>query len=64
MGSNPIKPAMEELEEKIIELRKEGLTYHAIQLKLGNPSKKKIRDTLRKYAPELAGDKVKNYNKL
>lgn len=55
---------MEELEVKIVELRKEGLTYRAIQLKLGNPSKKFIKDTLRKYAPELAGDIVKNYNKL
>jgi len=54
---------MTELEVKIIESRKEGLTYHAIQLKLGNPSKKFIKDTLIKYAPELAGDKVVNYGR-
>ena len=34
---------MTELQENIIALRKEGLTYKAIQLKLGNPSKKFIR---------------------
>ena len=55
---------MSELEEKIVELRKEGLTYRAIQLKLGNPSKKIIKDTLKIYAPELVGDVVDNYNKL
>lgn len=55
---------MEIIEEKIIALRKEGLTYRAIQLKLGNPSKKFIKDTLKKYVPELAGDVVKNYSKL
>ena len=54
---------MEELQQKIIELRKEGLTYRAIQLKLGNPSKNFIKETLRKYAPELAGDVVNNYGK-
>jgi len=53
-----------ELEEKIIELRKEGMTYHAIQLALGNPSKKFIKDTLKKYAPALVGDVVKNYGRL
>lgn len=53
-----------DLEIKIIELRKEGLSYHAIQLALGNPSKKFIKDTLRKYAPELAGDIVKNYGRI
>lgn len=47
---------MSTLEERIIELREEGLTYHAIQLKLGNPSKKMIKTTIRKYAPTLAGD--------
>lgn len=51
---------MTELEERIIELREEGLTYHAIQLKLGNPSKKMIRATIRKHSPALAGDKVEN----
>ncbi len=55
---------MTELEESIIELRKEGLSYHAIQLKLGNPSKKFIKETLNKYVPELAGDVVKNYGRL
>lgn len=55
---------MTELQEKIIELRKEGMTYGAIQLKLGNPSKKFIRQTLLEYAPKLVGDVVKNYNKL
>lgn len=55
---------MNEIQEKIISLRKEGLTYHAIQLKLGNPSKKFIKETLREYAPDLAGDVVKNYGRL
>lgn len=55
---------MEEIEKKIIELRKEGLTYRQIQIKLGNPSKKLIKETLRKYNPDLAGDVVENYGKL
>ena len=55
---------MTELEKKIVELREEGCTYQAIQLKLGNPSKKFIKETLLTYAPELAGDKVKNYKRL
>lgn len=54
---------MSELEEKIISLRKEGYTYKGIQLKLGNPSKKYIREVLLKYSPELVGD-LFNYNKL
>ena len=44
------------MEEKIVELRKEGYTYKAIRLKLGNPSNKKIREVLLEYCPELAGD--------
>ena len=55
---------MTELEEKIVSLRREGLTYRAIQIKLGNPSKKFIADTLKTYAPELAGDVVDNPKKL
>lgn len=55
---------MTKLEEDIIELRKQGLTYRAIQVKLGNPSKKTIRNTLLLYAPELVGDIVENYGKL
>ena len=55
---------MSELEEKIVELRKEGLTYREIQIRLGNPSKKYIRETLLQHAPKLVGDVVKNYNKL
>jgi hypothetical protein len=54
---------MSELEEKIISLRKEGYTYKGIQLKLGNPSKKYIREVLLKYSPELVGD-LFNYSKL
>lgn len=57
-------PIITELQLKIIELRKEGLTYKAIQLKLGNPSKKFIRETLLEHAPKLVGDVVENYNKL
>jgi hypothetical protein len=53
-----------ELEQKIIDLRKEGHTYRGIQLNLGNPSKKFIKDTLKQYAPELAGDVVENRGKL
>lgn len=55
---------MNELESKIIELRKDGLTYTAIQLQLGNPSKKFIKEVLQKYAPELKGDVNKNYGRL
>ncbi len=44
------------MEEKIVELRKEGYTYKAIRLKLGNPSNKKIREVLLEHCPELAGD--------
>lgn len=55
---------MTELQEKIIDLRKDGLTYKAIQLKLGNPSKKFIRETLLEFNPELVGDVVINYKKL
>ena len=55
---------MIELQQKIIALRTEGLTYREIQLKLGNPSKKFIRETLLEFAPKLAGDKVKNYHRL
>jgi hypothetical protein len=55
---------MTELEKNIIELRKQGLTYRAIQVKLGNPAKKIIRNTLLLYAPELVGDVVENYGKL
>lgn len=55
---------MNELETKIVELRQEGLTYRAIQLKLGNPSKKFIKETLEKYAPSLAGDVMPNYGRL
>lgn len=55
---------MTELQQQIIDLRKDGLTYAAIQLKLGNPSKKFIRETLLEFSPKLAGDVVKNYHKL
>ena len=55
---------MTELQENIIALRKEGLTYRAIQLKLGNPSKKFIRNTILEFKPSLVGDVVKNYHKL
>ena len=55
---------MTELQKKIVDFRKEGLTYRAIQLKLGNPSKKLIKETLREFAPDLAGDVVENYGRL
>lgn len=54
---------MNELEERIIELREEGMSYHAIQLKLGNPSKDTIKKILKKYRPELAGDVIENHGK-
>lgn len=44
------------LEEKIVKLRKEGYTYKGIRLKLGNPSNRKISETLNEFCPELAGD--------
>lgn len=55
---------MTELETKIVELRKDGLSYSAIQLRLGNPSKKFIKETLQQYNPELLGDIVPNYQRL
>lgn len=55
---------MTSLEERIIELREEGMTYHAIQLKLGNPSKDAIKKTLQKYRPDLLGDVVENHGKM
>ena len=55
---------MTELQQQIIDLRQDGLTYQDIQLKLGNPSKQFIKDTLREFAPELAGDKVQNRKRL
>ena len=55
---------MTELQEKIVTLRRDGLSYKAIQLKLGNPSKKFIRNTLLEYAQDLVGDVTPNYHKL
>ena len=55
---------MTELQEKIIDLRQQGLTYRDIQLKLGNPSKQFIKETLREFAPELAGDVTPNRKRL
>ena len=55
---------MTELEQLIIELRIEGYTYRAIQLALGNPSKKFIKETLKENAPTLSGDVVENHGKL
>jgi hypothetical protein len=55
---------MTELQEQIITLRREGLTYRDIQLKLGNPSKKFIRETLLEFAPKLVGDVVENRKRL
>jgi len=51
-------------EEKcIILLRQSGLSYGDIQVKLGNPSKKKIRQVLLKWNPSLI-DIDANKNKL
>ena len=55
---------MNELEQKIVELREDGYTYKAIRLALGNPSNKMIKDTLKKYVPELVGDVLENRGKL
>ena len=55
---------MNELKERIALLRKEGLTYREIQIKLGNPSKKFIREALLELAPDLVGDVVENFGKL
>ena len=53
-----------QLQNKIVELRKEGYSYAGIQLILGNPSKKFIKETLKKLAPDLVGDVVENFKKL
>jgi len=55
---------MTELQQNIVTLRQEGDTYRTIQIKLGNPSKQFIKDTLREFAPDLAGDVVKNTKRL
>ena len=44
---------MTEQEKLIIETFKEGLTYNEIQLKCGNPSKKKIKNTIKEFLPEV-----------
>lgn len=53
-----------DIQDKIVELRKEGYSYAGIQLRLGNPSKKFIKETLKKLAPDLVGDVVENFKKL
>lgn len=55
---------MTELQTQIVALRQEGATYRTIQIKLGNPSKQFIKETLREFAPNLAGDVVENIQKL
>lgn len=56
-------PADIKLKSDIIKLRSDKYTYSGIQLRLGNPSKKFIRNVLLDYAPELI-DIDCNYNKL
>ncbi len=51
------------LQQKIIDLRQQGFTYQGIQLQLGNPSKKFIKQTLKQFAPHLINIDC-NYNKL
>ena len=50
----------DKMERLCVILRHEGYSYTYIQRCLGNPSKKWIKQVLRKYAPELAGD-IKKY---
>lgn len=49
----------DKMERLCVILRNEGHTYTYIQRCLGNPSKKWIRQTLLKYAPDL----IENYKK-
>jgi len=58
-----IYPKATEFELKILFLREDGLEYRAIQIALGNPSKKQIRKVLLKYNPDLI-EKDCNYHKL
>lgn len=51
------------LKSDIIKLRIDKNTYAGIQLRLGNPSKKFIRNTLLEYAPDLINIDC-NYSKL
>ena len=44
-----------EMNQNILELANEGYTYREIQLKLGNPSKKRIRQVIKNGNRELAG---------
>lgn len=55
---------LENKETICINLRKAGFTYGDIQKRLGNPSKKWIRQTLLKYAPELINNSVSKQNKF
>lgn len=43
---------MSELDAKIIELFKEGWSYGGIQKQLGNPSKKYIKEVLKREIPD------------
>lgn len=49
----------DKMERLCVILRNEGRTYTYIQRCLGNPSKKWIRQTLLKWAPDL----IENYKK-
>lgn len=51
---------IDKMERLCVILRNEGCTYTQIQRFLGNPSKKWIRQTLLKWAPDLVGD-IKKY---
>ena len=44
---------LNEFEKCVLLLRLNGFSYGNIQLRLGNPPKKEIREVLLKWAPEL-----------
>lgn len=52
-------PNIEDFDSWILTFASEGFTYGEIQKIMGNPSKKKIRQILLKYNPELLNDRSK-----
>ena len=52
------------LEKCVISMRNQGWTYAEIQSKLGMPPKKKIREILLKWAPELIDNSIQKIIKM
>ena len=57
-------PECNGLEKCVISMRKQGWSYAEIQSKLGMPPKKKIREILLKWAPELIDNSIQKIIKV